>query len=1071
MASTSLGTLTLDLAVRLSEFTDGLTQAERQTAEKTKAMGDSVSKFKDGLIDDLSGTPIGDAIGSLTDRLDKIRELFGDTDLGIAGAAKIGAAAVIAATVGMAVGLTTMAIQVAETDSQLQVLANRANVTTTQFQVLAAAVSDYGIDNEGLSDILADAQEKLGEFAATGAGGLLDTLELLQNNTKMSAEEVEAFGVSLSNVEGSEAIQMVKDKLEEVGASAQITRFTMESLASGLGDISEVWEDGGSTIADYEQALYSAGVIRTQEAIEQSAILKSQVEDTQRKFQGMSNQLVTYTTPALNSVVGYFAEGAKQGDGFASSVNGVGVVVSGVAKIIIGFSSVVNMAVIGFQGLMDQFYVLGQTGTAFLNADGLFEKIQALKNGSASFAAAGASTDRRFAAEAERAANAINNTGTIRVPTNVGGSNSELERLRREAAMLQESNIISTKTADDNAKALEKQAKAAGKTAKAIKELGSAYVSNTALSGLKLKSNEAIEGGKARGYTAEFAELTQSILGGNLKYFSAINDTYHKGSNSKHATGQAFDVVLNDAKQAKKAVAEIKAAAKEYGYQVKILDEYANPSKNATGGHLHVSVYGQKDNGKGGADIAWIKQQNSKVLVEQQKAATEEKRALEELERAKLSINQKYASDREKIESNHTNNVIEIERLYAEGSSERTKYLAREEERYAIEKNAGLLSIAEKYFSEEQRIHDAHKKAMAVIDQQFAKDDSNRQLYVDLQNAAYQEDLANFKFASQAKAREQDKMYQSIANSMKANGLSAASTGLDSMAQRTMSDDEYAVWRLAQDRDEAFNSVNSQYSNRQAEINAVDERGNYALPELERFELLEVAKQEHLDNMWSMEQEYALRQQSLDEQMGATRVAIQQSAFGSMTSIAAMFFGESSRMHQAAFIMERTYATQKALMNVKETYSNTFNAISAIPLIGPYIAMPMAAAASAIQVAQAAGIGSISVPSVAGIAHGGLDNVPEEATYLLQKDERVLSPKQNKDLVKFMANGQKASYGGITINESPGAQASVRREPDGGVTVDMVDKMIEKSFRRIGRPNSIESKSVRRGTTARVNRS
>ncbi|WP_350563619.1 hypothetical protein, partial [Psychrobacter sp. CAL346-MNA-CIBAN-0220] len=83
------------------------------------------------------------------------------------------------------------------------------------------------------------------------------------------------------------------------------------------------------------------------------------------------------------------------------------------------------------------------------------------------------------------------------------------------------------------------------------------------------------------------------------------------------------------------------------------------------------------------------------------------------------------------------------------------------------------------------------------------------------------------------------------------------------------------VWRLAQDRDESFNSVNSQYSNRQAEINAVDERGNYALPELERFELLEVAKQEHLDNMWAMEQEYALRQQSLDEQMGATRVAIQ----------------------------------------------------------------------------------------------------------------------------------------------------------------------------------------------------
>jgi hypothetical protein len=40
-----------------------------------------------------------------------------------------------------------------------------------------------------------------------------------------------------------------------------------------------------------------------------------------------------------------------------------------------------------------------------------------------------------------------------------------------------------------------------------------------------------------------------------------------------------------------------------------------------------------------------------------------------------------------------------------------------------------------------------------------------------------------------------------------------------------------------------------------------------------------------------------------------------------------------------------------------------------------------------------------------GAAHGGLDNVPAEATYLLQRGERVLSPQQNTDLTSFIGRG------------------------------------------------------------------
>ena len=157
-------------------------------------------------------------------------------------------------------------------------------------------------------------------------------------------------------------------------------------------------------------------------------------------------------------------------------------------------------------------------------------------------------------------------------------------------------------------------------------------------------------------------------------------------------------------------------------------------------------------------------------------------------------------------------------------------------------------------------------------------------------------------------------------------------------------------------------------------------------------------------------------------------------------------------------------------MYVKDNYSIPFNAISAIPLVGPYLAMPAAIAASAIQVAQAAGIGGMAAPSVSGIAHGGLDYVPKESTYLLDKGERVLSPNQNKDFTSFLSKGSDTT-GNITINNNSSAQVTASRGANGEVTIEMVDKMMDKRFRRIGQANSLESKSIQRGTTARVNRS
>lgn len=99
---------------------------------------------------------------------------------------------------------------------------------------------------------------------------------------------------------------------------------------------------------------------------------------------------------------------------------------------------------------------------------------------------------------------------------------------------------------------------------------------------------------------------------------------------------------------------------------------------------------------------------------------------------------------------------------------------------------------------------------------------------------------------------------------------------------------------------------------------------------------------------------------------------------------------------------------QKLATGMAEVYTNSFASAAAIPIIGWQIAPGVASAnlAAAIGGAAAAGAAGGAVgTSIAGVAHGGLTNVPAEGTYLLNGNERVLSPRQNQDLTEFLSSG------------------------------------------------------------------
>ncbi|MGP9517535.1 hypothetical protein [Psychrobacter sp. AOP7-C1-14] len=1049
MASTSLGTLTLDLAVRLSEFTDGLTRAERETRDRTQEMSDSVGKFKEKLIDDLSGTAIGDAVGSLNEKLSSITEAFGES--GLAGAAAVGAVSVVGSVAAIGAGLVTLALQTAEADEQLVRLATRAKTSTSNLQVLTAATAAYGLEMEGVGDILADAQEKLGEFSATGGGGLVDTLELMQNATEKTDAELEIFGRSLSTMDSVDAIQAVVNEMERAGATTQEVRFVTESLASGLGDIIPLWDNNGEALRDYERDLNEAGVIRTKESIEQSQILANELEGLQIKLEGVSNQIVTNTLPAMVGLIEYMKTGTTDADGLSDSLSSMGLVAAVITTPFIGLMSVfkqVGTVVAGLMGSISSLFSLMSNVLSNPFKVGTYLQEYARSTGQL-----GQYMVEDMKAERDRAVSSLDSIwSSPRELANKGAGFSALvpgASIATYGAGSVTEEIVASRTmakaAEDEAKEQEKLAKARDKNTASLKKQAEAQARLVGISGdTGIGSAHLHIQYRDKSRAVSQSDMDRFRAGGKkITDYRKTSDfgprnTGIKGASTNHR-GTDFAIPKNTPITTNVAVKGVKTwkdsngggyvstITFEDGVVIDLLHQMPGVmgvEKGATTGNSAVDSATSKAQ-------AIAQKTMSDAEREREKAAAEEKRALEELERAKLSITQKYATYKEKIESEHTNNVIEIERLYAEGSGERTKYLAREEERYAIEKNAGLLSISDKYFSEEERIHENHRKAMKVIEETYIEDDSVRQYYIDAQKAAYEEDLANFKFTAEAKARAQDKMYQSIANSARAGSANALSTGKDSMMQRTLSDEDYQQWRLNQNYVEGFTSINNDYKNREAEINAVDERGNEAFPELERFELLEIAKQEHLDKMWALEQEYALKDQTLAEQQTSQRIAMYQSLFSGIAGLTKSFAGEQSTAYRIMFGIEQGFAIAQAAMAIQQSIAKamTLGYPQNIPVIAETVG----------QGAQI--VSNIKNITMGGIAHGGLDYVPKEATYLLDKGERVLSPRQNKDLANFMANGSSRSQNKVTVNNYSNEKADVQTTPDGD-TIVTIGKMV-----------------------------
>ena len=1019
MATSSLGRLTLDLAVRLSEFTDGMSRAERETADRTRNMQESVTSFREHLANELGGTQLGGII-------DTFNERFGSIEGSIT---KAGAAFAGMAVGGIAVGLgalSKMAIETANADAQIAQFSNRANVGVESFQVLSEAAKGLGYEQEQLADIFADMQEKLGEFSMTEGGGAADFFEALKNNTEMTDDQIRQLGKTLQGKDGIQAVQLLKDKMDELGATSQEQRFVFESLASDLTNLLPLFEDGGDLLAAYDEELRQAGIITSKEAIEQSRFLAAQTQSVQQRFSVFGSELGRVMIPILGTLLQHFMAGGKQGSAFGTIVQGIGVIAKGVAAVILTFSTAIGMFGSTVGMVMAQLANLGEMYVAFNNADGLVAKGQALAAGFGRASSMGKDWWDGLVSDAKRA--------DVTMQALVNGQSGRLDNLSQINYLLSQQQKdyskgikINTVQAEENAKALEKQTAAREKNTKSINAQATATARLVGISGNSGIGSGAhldirASGGGRRLTSAELARFQAD--GKPLTAYRKTSDYGYRGNigingASKYHRGIDFAMPVGTPITTKVPVKNV-----------------SNFYDSKGGGYVQRIVF------EDGLSVDLLHQSPASKGIKGGSSATKSPYSSAKSESYSLIAKSNEDAKRD--------------------AEQREKERQRQLEQDARDRQ----SLAEKYYTEEQRINAENEKNMAEINRLYVRGTKEYHDALVLENERYLKAYSEYEWKLGEKARAQLALIDKIKDDIGNSAMQSTNDYLDASMKASMSPEQYNKWSMQRDYNNQYSSLYGQYENRQNEINAKDDQGNFRIDsETERNALLEQARQEHLAKMYVMEADHAAKVKEMNDADYQQRLDNYGNMIGGMTELTRAFAGENSTAYRVMFAAQKGYALAMAIIDGKAAVMKAW-ASAAFPYNIPAVATAISqtgilqAAMSAVSpkgFSTGGYTGNMGVNDIAGVVHG--------KEYVLNA---MATKRIGVDNLNALNRGGSLN-GGVQVNNYAGVAVTAKQE--NGLTIVDVRNEFERQMKtQMTNPNSTISKSIYRNSTARPQR-
>lgn len=242
--------------------------------------------------------------------------------------AKAGAV-VVTSIAAITAGVIAMAKEAAAAGVEIRNLAATAGTSTTNFQRMADASRTVGVEQEKLSDILKDVNDKFGDYMATGAGPLADFFENIAPKIGVTADQ-------FARLSGPEALQLYVSSLERAGLSQQQMTFYMEALASDATRLLPLLRDNGREMNRLGDEAQRAGRIMDQDTIDAAVELDKAMSDMGRSLKTAVNQALLDNSEELIELAAVMTE---------TVIPAIGRLVGAFANIVSGLASVGAAAV------------------------------------------------------------------------------------------------------------------------------------------------------------------------------------------------------------------------------------------------------------------------------------------------------------------------------------------------------------------------------------------------------------------------------------------------------------------------------------------------------------------------------------------------------------------------------------------------------------------------------------------------------------------------------------------------------------------------------------------------------
>jgi len=235
---------------------------------------------------------------SLTGVTSKMRDFSG-----------VGVAALGAVGVAAAAGLGVIITQAADAASEIKNLSVLAGAAPEQFQKMAFGARFLGIEQDKLSDILKDTNDKLGDFFETGGGAAKDFFDNIAPKVGVTAEQ-------FKNLSGPDALQLYYTSLEKANLSQAQMTFYMEAIANDATLLAPLLRDGGVAMREQAKEAERLGLVLSEVELGVLADADVKIKSATAGLGAFINHLAADFAPLISVVSDEFLDAAKEAGGF-----------------------------------------------------------------------------------------------------------------------------------------------------------------------------------------------------------------------------------------------------------------------------------------------------------------------------------------------------------------------------------------------------------------------------------------------------------------------------------------------------------------------------------------------------------------------------------------------------------------------------------------------------------------------------------------------------------------------------------------------------------------------------------